>query len=229
MFLTNDTLYLFCDASITIEPGTDKYIGCPGVIPVGFDKNGKMINHLPRAKVLYDSTNNNSEINAILLGTYEAIGLRNNYNRLILLSDSMICIKGLKEWINSWTCNIKNGIMYNSSNEPVANQHVIIRIIQTILDYNLHIELYHQKGHVTNTRKSLDNAKRVFYNSNTIELTDSEIQFISRYNNEIDIFTKDVLLDYRKYGKETYITPYGFDINNCDINRYKQLIGKDDQ
>ena len=106
-FIDKDTLYLFCDASILNLKGSEIYIGCPGVISAEIQQDRLELNYI-KSKLLFDTTNNNSEITAILLGVYEAIKNKDKYKKIKLLSDSMICISSLRLWIFSWINNIRN-------------------------------------------------------------------------------------------------------------------------
>lgn len=224
-FLEENVLYLFCDASI-VKLNNGVTLGCPGVIVSEFT-NGELIEKYSRYKLIYETTNNNSEISAILLGVLEAIKHQGQYNKIRLISDSLICIMGLREWIFNWINCINNGIMYSSSMQPVANQDVIITIIQTIINNNLNIELYHQKGHVTTTKASLENAKKVFYRDNHgILLSDEEIKSISIFNDKIDKLTKEVLSEnLNNYSiRRQLLNPIVYSIENCDFDKYKSLI-----
>lgn len=225
-FLTKDTLYLFCDASILNVQGTQDYIGCPGVIVAEHDNEGNLKPLYSKTKLLSYTTNNNSEITAILLGVYEALKNRNRHSKIKLFSDSMICIFGLRLWILSWIENVNNGILYSSSGQPVANQDIIKHIIQLIAENDLKIELYHQKGHVTSTPRSLEQAKNVFYKSNGISLNDEEIKIISYYNDMIDKLTKNELAIHYSNPllKVETFNPFVYDIEDCNFEKYKKLI-----
>lgn len=219
------TLNIFCDASISKFQDLNITIGCAGVVIVSNNNNRKLNFLYDNYNVIYETTNNNSEITAILLGIIEAIKNKDKFNVINLFSDSKICIYGLREWIFNWICNIKNGIMISSSLLPVANQNIISKIINYIVYNNLSINLYHQKGHVANTNNSLNNASKVFYESNNIILTQNEIIDISYYNNMVDIRTKDILLSLdRLYREKSLLQPIEFPITGCDMNLYKNLI-----
>jgi ribonuclease HI len=159
------TLNIFTDASILQLPG--EHIGCPGVI-LAMTKYGKQYEIPYDYKILRNSTNNESEITAILMGVYAGLKLRNEFRTINLFSDSRICIQGLKYWIFNWVNNIRDNKIISSSHKEVANQQIILQIIYTIIENNLRINLYHQKGHVTLDSDSQENAKKVFKETNFI-------------------------------------------------------------
>lgn len=189
---TPNTCNIFTDASI-IKTIYGETIGCAGAI--GYLTSGNK-DPIISTKIIRESTNNNSEITAILLGVGIALSAPKGF-KINLFSDSKICIYGLREWIYSWMNNREpDGTMVSSSGTPVANQEVFLHIINLITTNNLSINLYHQKGHVKNTKSSLDNAKKVFFESNGVVLDDQDIFNISSFNNYIDEYTRAKLNTY---------------------------------
>lgn len=227
--LKENTLNIFCDASISSARNNNGFVlGCPGALLVEV-RDGKFNTLYNSNNVLCGTTNNHSEINAILLGVKEALKYKNNsYTCINLFSDSRICILGLREWIFAWMNRMTDeGIILTSSGTPVSNQDVISEIMHTIVTKNLNIRLYHQKGHVTSSDTSLIYAKDLFFTSNNIILDLEEVQLISYYNNMIDKITKEILQsnfnnDYRPLRS---IIQYPIGCN--DIGTYKKLIGVD--
>lgn len=216
------TLNIFCDASITTaKDGT--VIGCPGSIAI--DKNKGMIDY--SFNIIERSTNNNSEITAVLLAVYQAYKFRDLYDEINIFSDSKICIFGLREWIFNWVHNMVNGVMYSSSGTPVANQEIIITIYNFIVSNNLKVNFYHQKGHVTGTDKSIMEARRVFAQSNRLSMSMEFIETISFHNNWIDAQTK-AELDQYIYNRDTTVLTkvISYEMNPSHISIYKKLIGR---
>ena len=221
----NSTLNIFCDASITKPKNIgEKPTGCAGATSIIVDKNGATSYEDILVKVLPESTNNNSEVTAVLLGIYLAIKYNHQVDAINLFSDSKITIMGLREWIFNWVDNMENEQMYSSGGTPVANQDIICQIVNYILYYKLDIRLFHQKGHVTGTNESIANAKRVFNVSNYISLDDEEIRIISKYNDIIDNHTRNQLQDISSYRK--LIRPIEFPLVRDHIEVYKKLIGR---
>lgn len=189
----SETLNIFTDASV-VQVG-DEYIGCSGAVAyVGDMDNLQKVNEI--FKINRFSTNNNSEIKAIYLGIMIALQFKNQVKEINLFSDSKICIYGLREWIRKWTQNSGNGpLLIGSTNKPVSNQQDILNCVYTILNYGLHINLYHQKGHVENA-SGINNAIKVFKGSNLIEnkfISHEYMECISSANCYVDNMTRDVL------------------------------------
>lgn len=219
------TLNIFTDASI--KKISNETIGCPGAIAIATADNGQeyMIDKLLRIE--RNATNNSSEIRAVALGVYLASKYNNRYKTINLFSDSKICIYGLREWIFNWVNCINQEKMYNSSGNLVANQEIFVSIIQTIINDNIVINLYHQKGHVSNTQVSISNAVRVFKESNKIEVSMELMKILSEFNNYIDIETGEYIEYYLKeYNQYPNCVKNIYNINpeNLQTSVYKELI-----
>lgn len=191
-----DTLNIFTDASI-LKIGNDT-LGCPGVVVVRMNEYNMLEVIHASSYIIDHSTNNDSEIRAIYKGVQVALGYKNSFKKINLFSDSNICIQGLKNWIYGWVNCINNNVMYNSSGVPVANQETFLAIVNTIVNNNLNINLYHQKGHVkVNNEASLTKAKRSMMISNNLKDIDMNLVIqLSLYNDMVDINTKDMLKQY---------------------------------
>lgn len=77
--------------------------------------------------LLKGKTNNYAEMYSIFNGLkyiYEKVDL-NNISKLIVVSDSQLCIKSLTEWMDSWLVKSKDEVLKNSSGDNVANQELI--------------------------------------------------------------------------------------------------------
>lgn len=195
-------LNIYTDASIkTINNCT---VGCAGFVT----SNG-----VSETRLLYYSTNNESELTAISMGVKCAIYYAPEYDEINLYSDSKISILGLREWIKMWRKTIdKNNMMYSSSGKPVANLHIIKDIIYNIYANKLKINLYHTNGHIKlDDINSLESARKTFYNSNGIMLNIDMILIISKYNDYIDNLTRSKL--------ENICIPYDTKLN-LPINRF---------
>lgn len=225
------TLNIFADASVTVTP--TETVGCPGIVAVTTNFNDRNIIIYKSSRIIRNSTNNNAEINAILDAVKFALNEKNNYKTINIFSDSKICIYGLREWVFGWSKNMIDERLYNSSGKEVSNQDVFKHIIHLIVSNNLRINLLHQKGHVTSSTNSLLNAAKVFGESNYVVLGNDGldlIQEISKYNNYIDIETKEELkkffngiqcVETQSIYNSDYTKVY-LDIDTLDI--YKNLI-----
>lgn len=184
----NDIINIFTDASIR-KYNTIMY-SCAGAI---LKNKGDFIFS---SKLLSNSTNNRGELEGILLGVnlckdYNIKTNRNNHFNLF--SDSLVSIKTLTEWVKRW--KYKNGILYGSSGE-IKNQDKIFLIMYTILENNLNINLYHQKGHIKNNKASLKKALEVFNRSNNKTINNINfIKEITFFNNRVDNMTRQYLTE----------------------------------
>jgi len=170
-----------------------------------------------------NTTNNECEIIAILEAINYIINTFDNIHRVAIISDSKISIKGLTEWYTTkWLDNSKDGILYNSSNKEVSNQKYFNNIIWNIITYNINVQLYHCKGHVTQSIESLNNAKRVFKESNGIICDDDLISTISFYNNYADSLASNLNNDI-KFLQMDNIISYNI-LKNKYIDKYLSIV-----
>ena len=145
-------------------------------------------------RVCSDTTNNNAEIKAIRLGVEIAIRFKNRFSHINIFSDSQISIFGIRDYIFNWK-NI-NGIICGYQNKPIANQSVFLEILDMIVRSDLHINFWHQKGHVDMKQSSLYNALHVFQSSNGIRgnVSLGFIKYISFWNDMVDNESRKKLL-----------------------------------
>ncbi len=232
VFNNPDVVNIFTDGSMYMNTHTRETIGCAGALIV--DSNKVTTKY---TQILRDSTNNECEIYSIILGIDAAArrGLFNGTNTINLFSDSQICIKGLKEWSFKWITNIRDGRLISSSGMEVANQELFAYLMTNIVNNNLRINFYHQKGHINpSSRKDIDKASRVFSISNYCKLIEIDrrfIQEIAYYNDMVDLFTKAELDSRRCNGEfDTKVTkgyyPFNIDLSTLDISKYSTLIGR---
>jgi len=126
--------------------------------------------------------------------------------------------------------------LINSSGLPVANQKYFIDIFNMIVQNNLHIEFYHQRGHVCLFDSTkLDKASKDFKNSNSIPIhrLGVDISYISKFNNLVDQLSRDVVHQYDLEGYKPfegsnfheeleYPMEFFASVRNCST--YKDLI-----
>lgn len=214
-------LNIFCDASVRTTGNT--YSSCYGALAICEDTE---IDHIYR--VNYDSTNNNGEIKAIRAGILLAIRYKNQYDHINIFSDSQISLFGIRDRIINWSCNENTHIIYNASGTKVYSQEVYVDIVNLILEHDLHVTMYHQKGHV-NFCKGKDRMKaaHVFITSNGIrdKIDFGLIRYISIYNDKVDIETKkelqrtDVVM--KKIKEPIKFVPVKFNSLMNDYNKIK--------
>ena len=190
---------LFCDASIDI----DRKIACGGCFITMQDSMG--VQEIGSRLILQtDATNNSSEILAIWAGVVEALKLRNQFPGAVfrLFSDSKISLYGVRDWIKNWIQNTgSDGILMSSSGTPVKNQQRFIDIYNMIVENNLRIEFYHQRGHVNEGRVPINVARAQVIRANKVppEGLGLDIEYICHYNDMIDNLTRDAVRNYDQY------------------------------
>lgn len=191
-----NALNIFADASI-LKPGDEKYyIGCPGIIAIFPDGTRNF-----KYQVWYNSTNNRSEMLAIKLAVEFVYfyGLQNKFDTINIFSDSGLCVNSLRSWYKSWYTNIVGNVLYKpvSSNSkevvPVANQDVLVYILNLMCNMGKPLHLYHQKGHTTKTKKGNEISHGHFLRYNNIDLNFEELMFVNDNNNAVDKATRDIL------------------------------------
>lgn len=215
-FYNNETLNIFCDASIVGKP--DNFTGCYGVVAVVKDN---IIDTCYR--IVSNTTNNNSEIKGLRAAISMAYKWKDNFSNINIFCDSQVSVFGLRDYIYKWSYNPKNNMLYTSSNKPAANQSVIIEchyMMKELMNItNCNIRIFHQAGHVGNTYNSINEASCIFAKSNNIigKIDLNLIRYISTYNNYVD-------QNSRRYLKKSdlnikYFDPVSF-VAKGRINRY---------
>ena len=226
-FFNKETLNIFTDASI-MQCGNE-YIGCSGaVFTTG---NGEVIGDSYR--INRATTNNDSELNAIFLGLIYANENKHLYKRINLFSDSNISVNNLREWIFNWT--VRDNQFYNKQNNLIKNQVLVSSMVNYIIDNQLYINLYYQKGHVKiSDTANFNYAKNNFETMNVgVGLVTPEVIIKTSYfNNMVDNRSRDILHDYVQqnvnatYNSKKTCDPVRFDLNKINLTEYKKYIGR---
>lgn len=209
------TVNIFADASIrTINNET---IGCPGIVVI-LDKN---IIHQD-TRILRNTTNSEAELYAI----YMAINYALQYNGtkvINIFSDSQFAVYGLREWIFKWLNNIKDDTLFNSSKKEVAHQTLFMNIVYTILNNNLKVSIYHNRGHFPKTK--IKEFVKLFKKHNFLH-DDIEFKlgyFIIEYNDMVDKITRELLHNNLKLEDPLLLMQY-MARDDLDMNYYKELL-----
>lgn len=224
---------LFCDASIDLKTK----IACGGCYIIRQDISGETTSIGYRQIIQTNATNNSAEILAIWVGVVEALKLRQMYPGAIfrLFSDSKISLYGLRDWIKDWIKRIRDdGILISSSGQPVMNQQRFIQIFNLIVENNLRIEFYHQRGHVKDTNMPLEIARAQFIKANKVspENMGIGIELICSCNDIIDNLTRSAVYAYindRILLPNTElegIEPFDYIIRRNMIHQYIRCIDK---
>ena len=210
------TLNIFTDASV--YKTKNETLGAPGYVAV----IGENIVD-EKSIILRESTNNESELYAIFMAIQFALLYREKVQVINIFSDSQFSVYGLREWIFSWINNIRNDRLYNSSGKMVANQHIFMNIIYTILYYDLKVSFYHNRGHfrydqVEKFRELF--TKHNFLNDYIDAQTAHKIIF---YNDRVDNNTRSLLHKTKPFPIKLEIPDY-LARNDLDLNHYKKLL-----
>lgn len=224
IFKDPTVLNIFCDASV-LNYSNGTYDSCAGSIVVC---NDTIIDSMYR--ICKGGTNCYSEAKAVLMGIYMAIKYRNQFPIINIFSDSQITIFGIRDRYITWPCY--NNLLYTKSGGPVINQELFIEMVRMINQYQLHINFWHQKGHVNrNIFSSVQNAADVFRKSNHLKWGDALvdyqfIRYISEYNEIVDNESRRMLkhINDRSYQEINTISPFMFTAidNGKQIQNYKQ-------
>ena len=210
------TLNIFTDASV--YKYQNETLGAPGYVAV-IGEN--MVDE--KSIILRESTNNESELYAIFMAIQFALLNRDKVQIINIFSDSQFAIYGLREWIFGWMNNIKDDRLYNSSGKMVANQHIFMNIIYTILYYDLKVSFYHNRGHFKvnqiNEFRELF-TKHNFLNDRINGRTAYKIIF---YNDRVDNNTRSMFYRFRPFPPKLEIPDY-LARNDLDMNHYKKLL-----
>ena len=182
-------------------------------------------------KILYNSTTQQGELYAILLGVMKS-NLYRNYKHIRLFSDSQVSIFGIRDRIFKWVRATKEGKQFLGENGYIKNQDYIMNIIDYILSNNIPIEFYHVKGHVKKSYESLINAKRVFQTSNNINgyIDDALIYMISDANDIVDNYSTEILnknIHNPEYDTSNFIIGGKMGYYDFDVKKYYNLIKGD--
>lgn len=226
--MLHKTCNVFCDASIDLQ----SHVACAGAIFVNEDAS-KIITEY---QILQNNaTNNSAEILAVLTALRAALSIREiyGYTQFNIFSDSKISIFGLRDWVYNWVKNQipTSGCFIGTSGDPVKNQDYYKECIRLIIDNELHVNFFHQHGHVNieNIRKVMQ-AYVSFVNFNKIAPEDAgvNIGYACYYNNLVDIRTKNTLEQIRN-GEDSNVplefkNPIIYYISASDIDRYRELI-----
>lgn len=220
------TLNIFTDASLTKVH--DECITCSGAVVITApDINSPDTQIIDSIyKINRDSTNNIGEIIGIELGIDLALKWRGQFSTINLFSDSKISLFGLREWFTKWKYNPNTGLLYGSAGTPIANQSHFLKIMYTIVQYGLVINLYHVPGHA-----DFNKFIKVFRESNNVRsfIDRNLISEMIKYNDFIDESTRSTLMNYVSsplYRDDTILdNPLQYMYNpDFNMSDYKSLI-----
>lgn len=219
-----DTLNIFTDSSVkTMMYGFDS---ASAIVALLGDKKV-----LERVELNRNTTNNYGEMKAIYMGveTAEEINRYFNPKYINIFSDSRISVLGLKEWYKKWNVVDEEGYSITSSGNRVANQSVIWSIMRFIIDHNLHLAIYHIKGHVNPDKKGAlkdyVHKMRVINRDIGSGLIDEEdIRKLIEGNDYVDKISRDMVRESEKYPYILRPIERLYNFTPEEIEKYKELI-----
>lgn len=141
---------------------------------------------------------NRAEMEAIRLGVrhilrdYKDIAGQVKFH---LITDNGFSFESLTNWIHSWIKNARNGVYYNASGKPVANQDIIKKVYHVITKLN--IQIYHIRSHIPASK--FNEYKDKFNKVNNMNLSSEQFRWLSMNNDNVDKVAQEGLLDYLDY------------------------------
>lgn len=143
---------------------------------------------------LKGKTNNFSEMFAIgksisVLRKYiEEFVVDKSNITVTIITDSQLCQKSLTEWIFGWLANAKDGVLYNSKKERVANQELIMttRHEMNLLEDIIQRKVFIQHINSHKSLKDLSKNREKYNKKNGTNLSLEEYKFYHDCNEKCD-------------------------------------------
>lgn len=228
------TYDIFTDASV------DKSLrgACAGAIAIKRETNTILFENYA---IQTEGTNNSGEICGILLAVFQAKEIKSidPTGSINIFSDSLVSLKGMRDWLFSWITLKRGNVLYKSDRNQVLNQNYHKLIYSTIVFNSLKINFYHVRGHINqNTELGLNTLITTFARENIIPLSSvADPNYVLYYNDMIDNTTRDYLKRFLTDGSipstgyidDLYRDPYELYPIPSDklfIDKYRWLIGK---
>ena len=220
-----NALNCFTDASTIKSRGVTS--SCAGYV---LTYHGNIIDKGER--ILYNSTNNEGELYAILMGVKALLSYSYMDTFLNLFSDSRISVEGLRSWCINWSKNqAKDGTLYGTNGKRVANQKIIKYIIHTVSYYRIHMQLFCQLGHINPYKvDDMNRSIAYFLNCNGVRISKDMATQLASFNNMVDNNTRNYLNDMArkskgdlsKYGN--LLIPINYRLSDKMVDEYIPLL-----
>ena len=145
-------------------------------------------------KVLRDHTNNYAEIYSIYAATKwctENIKGLEEYDCILIVSDSDLTVKSLTQWMVGWLKKAEDELLINSTGVPVKNQELLKSAFINILILQLKVTVYicHMNSH-----KSKDKLPEMYKKFvKKFEISFDEFKMIYEGNNICDVSARESL------------------------------------
>lgn len=211
MFYNDNTINIFCDASVR-NKGKTSYDICYGVVAV--QKDTILDSEF---RIATDSTNNEGEIKGLRSALSMAAKFVDSFQFVNIFSDSKISIIGLREYIYNWKYDPSIRGLRTRSGSIVSNQSIFIECYQMLshIDqlYPEKIQLFHQRGHINTNIDDLLKAQQSFGSENHItgKIDLNLTRYLSTWNDYVDNTSRSVLR--RSNLKCTYEDAVNFYLN----------------
>lgn len=145
-------------------------------------------------KVLRDHTNNYAEIYSVYASTkYIIENVKNleEYDCILIVSDSDLTVKSLTEWMIGWLKKADDETLINSTGVPVKNQELLKSAFINILMLQWKTEVFicHMNSH--QTRNKLPEMYKKFIKK--FPLSFEEFEMIYEGNNICDVTARESL------------------------------------
>lgn len=182
--------------------------------------------------ILHDSTSQQGELYAMLLGVMASYKYR-NFPHIRLFSDNQNAVFSVREWIFKWAMETANGRRTLGPDGRINNQDYIMDIIYTIISNNIYLELYHVKGHVDiKNRDSIQTSRSLFERSNPwVGRIDDPLVFqLAMGNNAVDEYSTVMLRDHiydDRYSTKDLVKAVEIGYAPFDMHNYITLVNKD--
>lgn len=226
-----DSICIFTDSSFSKDPNCPKNKAIGTTAPAFCVYNGDSCIQ-QGYQILPNSTSQQGELYALLLGVFNSYKYR-NFPHIRIFSDNQNAVFAIRERIFKWVEDTENGKLVLGDNGDICNQAYILNIVNTILYNNIFIELYHIKGHVNiKNEATLKQAKDTFRKSNPfvgrIE-DDTLIYQLALGNNCVDEYSTAMLYTYLfqvNYNVPKQRQIISLKYKPFDVKKYGTLVNK---
>lgn len=178
-------------------------------------------------QILHDSTSQQGELYAMLLGVIASYKYK-NFPHIRIFADNQNAVFSIREWIFNWVTQTNNGQKVLGEDGRINNQSYIMDIIYTIISNQIYLELYHVKGHVDIKKYNMvKESKELFQRSNPFcgTVDDALIYQLAMGNNAVDEYSTVMLKTHIGDPKLTNAVTFGY--TPFDMRNYLTLVNKD--
>lgn len=225
-----DSICIFTDSSFRKDKHLSQTIAIGTTAPAYCVYNGDYCIE-QGFHILHNSTSQQGELYAMLLGVMVAYKYR-NYPHIRIFADNQNAVFSVREWIFKWVMETSNGRHTLGPDGRINNQDYIMDIIYTIISNNIYLEFYHIKGHVNiKDRESVLVAKDLFERSNPFvgRVDDATIYQLAMGNNAVDEYSTVMLrahINDSEYDTSNMTPAVSIGYAPFDMHNYITLVNK---